>query len=116
MNWEELEKKHQKQWEEFEKLKIEAWQKLIDNENAMFEAFGKTPDKVPNTVFERIDKDTAEWHKQWSSNGKKAKELKDIQRIERETLKENTKQGILDQIRQAKEINRLKSKDRERDE
>lgn len=116
MNWEDLEKKHQQQWKRFEELKREAWDKIEKDRKAMYAAFGDNEAKIPMSVHERVEKDRRNWKIAWEDHGVNARNLLAIQKSEKDKLKDHIGSHILDQMRRAREKNKSKTKDRERDD
>lgn len=116
MNWQELEKKHLSEWEAFERLKTEAWNILEKNRQAMYTSFGDQEAKIPISVYERVERDRKEWQNAWGDDGYKARYLLAIQKKERDTFKENTKNNILSQMKIAREQSKTRNKEREWDD
>lgn len=115
MSWEKMEADHQQQWKEFEKLKYSSWQQLQKEEAAIMTSFGDKVDELPEGMAEKMDKRRQEWQKTWGENGSKAKELRDIQKIEWQIFKAGLKRKAIQRMNPKKE-DKNKSRDYERDE
>ena len=116
MNWDELTQKHQEQWEKFEELKGASWQKIQSDKRAMYAAFGDHDAKIPMSVYERVEREIEEWRNAWGDNGYKARYLLTIQKNERQALKDQIRSRILEQLKQSREQNKTKPRNRERDD
>lgn len=116
MNWIELEQKHKREWKQFEELKRASWDTIEKNRKEMYAAFGDHDAKIPMSVFEKVRQEKEHWKEAWGDNGYKAKYLLAIHKTEMKELKEQTKSSTKEYMRQGRDKQRQKSKDRERDD
>lgn len=116
MDWIELEQKHKKEWEKLDEFKNAALEKIEKTKREMYAAFGDHEAKIPMSVYEKVRQNHEQWREAWGDDGYKAKYLSAIQESERKTLKHQVKNKTLEYIRQGKDKQRQKSRDRERDD
>lgn len=115
MNWQELEQKQEQQWIDFEKLRIAAWDKLEQNRQAMYAAFGDKETEIPASVHEKAKTEREEWQAVWGEKGMREKYLRTIQQNERQALQKQIKQNVLEKLRHQRE-QKARSNNRERDD
>lgn len=113
MNWSELEEKHIREWEAFERLKMKSWELEQKKIEAMKASFGPNQKDFPESVKETLEQSAADWHLQWGKDGVKAKELSELQKIERDTLKITTKQDFYKRLNEGKQMQRSYSNKKE---
>lgn len=114
MSWQDLERKHEQEWVTFKELKVAAWDKLEQQREHMYAAFGDDESKMSATIVqEKVEHDREEWQALWGENGMKEKYLRAIQKRELKAFKEQVKQNVLDRLRQERQ-QLTRSKDQER--